>query len=377
MSGVMKKLITCLGICCLTLFAGVFLVSCKEPDTYRISLGQVDENIIVQLENMPDEEILPADASNGWTVGKDAQIRVKIIATKQGVVMDNAVIKINGTEKEVDDRNYNMFDNEKLTYCWFNLPMVQLKSNIQISVTGTEMKKSTFTFNIDENFAQDEELVEKLQNTYICTDDSDNYTSFYQFLQGSKKSYTKDFDSADTNANTYRSFKMQFKVQDTVINDLYDFSATNIFQISTQSFSAPARSIFVDGDHLVVNLGDLGGEDEYTINVNFNELELAQFTFDYPTEQDEYDITIDQESVSYGTGATLIFTKKDKENYDYSNLVIKIGDVELEIKTGSLDADEITYTIPENLTPMLAGLGMNANGVYTITVEGIEPIEAE
>ena len=186
MSGVMKKLITCLGICCLTLFAGVFLVSCKEPDTYRISLGQVDENIIVQLENMPDEEILPADASNGWTVGKDAQIRVKIIATKQGVVMDNAVIKINGTEKEVDDRNYNMFDNEKLTYCWFNLPMVQLKSNIQISVTGTEMKKSTFTFNIDENFAQDEELVEKLQNTYICTDDSDNYTSFYQFLQGSK-----------------------------------------------------------------------------------------------------------------------------------------------------------------------------------------------
>ena len=80
----MKKLLSCLGICFFSLFAGVLLVACSQPTSYTISLGQVDENVLIQLESMPEEEILQPNENNAWTVGNEAQIRVKVIATGKG-----------------------------------------------------------------------------------------------------------------------------------------------------------------------------------------------------------------------------------------------------------------------------------------------------
>ena len=373
----MKKLLSCLGICLISLFAGIVLVACSEPASYTIALGQVDENVMIQVESMPEEEILQPNANNVWTVGKNAQIRVKVIATKRGVDMENAVVKVNGQTKTVDTRAYDMFDEEKLTYCFFALPMTQLKSNIEISVTGTAMKKSTFTFNIASDFTSDEQLATKLQETYICTDNSNVYTSLYEILgDEDKKSYIKEFSDGQEGTNSYSTFKMQFKHDDKIINDLYNFSNSNIFMISTPQTSSSARSIYEDGDHLVVNFGQLSGADNYTINVNFGGLSLAQYEFVYPQDQDAYEITIDKTSISYEEGATLTFTKKNSENYDYSQLEIKIGNVTL-VANESLEGKTITFTIPENLTPSLAGLNIYTNGQFTISVNGITPIVAE
>lgn len=374
----MKKLLSCLGICFFSLFAGIVLVACSQPTSYTISLGQVDENVLIQLENMPEEEILQPNENNSWVVGKDAQIRVKVIAKKRGVDMENAVIRVNGQAKAVDTRAYDMFDEEKLTYCFFALPMTQIKNNVEISVTGTAMKKSTFTFNIAGDFTSDEQLSKKLQETYICTDDSDSYIQLYQLLLGNKRSYTREFNDEQLYINPYTTFKIQFRRDDKIINDLYDCSNANIFMITTPQTSAAAKDILPDDDHLVVDLGKLSGEDNYTINVNFGALSLAHYKFSYPViYQDIYEISIDKESVTYEEGATLTFTKKNKESYDYSKLELKIGDVTL-VANESLAEDVITFTIPQHLTPSLAGLTIyDARRQLTITVNGITQKEAE
>ncbi len=376
----MKKLFACLGICFLSLFAGVFLVSCcNGPTSFRISLGQVDDNVYVQIEEMPEEEVLPADLNNGWTVSTDAQLRVSVIARERGIVMNKSTVqvKINGEDANIfGTDNYDMFDVEKLTYGWFNLPMLQLKRDIQISVTGTTKKTSTFTFNLVSDNASDEALVKKLQSTYICTDDTDNYVQLYQILNRANKSYTKEFNADASRLNPYRTFKMKFQDGQKVINDLYDYTNFDIFGVTSNSFSSPINSIFVSGDHLVVNLGNnVDGREDYTINVNFDALTLRSYTFSYPQEQDAYEISIDKENITYEEGATLTFTKKDADKYDYSKLEIKIGNVTLE-SSGSTD-DTITYTIPTKLTPFLAGFATYSNGQLVISVNGIEQKSAD
>ena len=362
----MKKLFACLGICFL-------------PTSFRISLGQVDDNVYVQIEEMPEEEVLPADLNNGWTVSTDAQLRVSVIARERGIVMNKSTVqvKINGEDANIfGTDNYDMFDVEKLTYGWFNLPMLQLKRDIQISVTGTTKKTSTFTFNLVSDNASDEALVKKLQSTYICTDDTDNYVQLYQILNRANKSYTKEFNADASRLNPYRTFKMKFQDGQKVINDLYDYTNFDIFGVTSNSFSSPINSIFVSGDHLVVNLGNnVDGREDYTINVNFDALTLRSYTFSYPQEQDAYEISIDKENITYEEGATLTFTKKDADKYDYSKLEIKIGNVTLE-SSGSTD-DTITYTIPTKLTPFLAGFATYSNGQLVISVNGIEQKSAD
>lgn len=97
----MKKILSMLTICCVSLLAGVFLCSCSN-DAYNVQFS-MDEKTeqYVELGFSTAGEKIEIGEKKKFKVASGDAVKVEITAKQHGVDFSNLVITVNGTDQEI------------------------------------------------------------------------------------------------------------------------------------------------------------------------------------------------------------------------------------------------------------------------------------
>lgn len=368
----MKKILSMLTICCMSLLAGIFLCSCSN-DTYNVQFS-MDEKTeqYVELGFSTAGEKIEIGEEKKFKVASGDAVKVEITANQYGVDFSNLVITVNGTEKDIIlNSKYSPFSSgESLMYGHFVLAKGK---NCNIELSGVDKITSTFSF--DAVGLDDEEVVSKLKMTQVCVtfDDLDDetgetapeYKNLYDLVTAEEKfSFTRTFDEIEELYNRYSSIRVYIEG---VIP--FDFENANPFGIMGQNGVADPVVMTQYGDGYVLNLGELLSYNDYKIVVDYSNIEYRTFNISLPEKNMTYEVLIDKEIINYNQEG-LVSVKKllDSSKVDYTNMKVSINALELEKVGESDDGLTVQFKIPKNITPLTTG-GVN---VYRISVSGYE-----
>lgn len=368
----MKKILSMLTICCMSLLAGIFLCSCSN-DTYNVQFS-MDEKTeqYVELGFSAAGEKIEIREEKKFKVASDDAVKVEITANQYGVDFSNLVITVNGTEKDIIlNSKYSPFSSgESLMYGHFVLAKGK---NCNIELSGVDKITSTFSF--DAVGLDDEEVVSKLKMTQVCVtfDDLDDetgetapeYKNLYDLVTAEEKfSFTRTFDESEELYNRYSSIRVYIEG---VIP--FDFENAKPFGIMGLNGVADPVVMTQYGDGYVLNLGELLSYNDYKIVVDYSNIEYRTFNISLPEKNMTYEVLIDKEIINYNQEG-LVSVKKllDSSKVDYTNMKVSINTLELEKVGESDDGLTVQFKIPKNITPLTTG-GVN---VYRISVSGYQ-----
>lgn len=368
----MKKILSMLTICCMSLLAGIFLCSCSN-DTYNVQFS-MDEKTeqYVELGFSTAGEKIEIGEEKKFKVASGDAVKVEITANQYGVDFSNLVITVNGTEKDIIlNSKYSPFSSgESLMYGHFVLAKGK---NCNIELSGVDKITSTFSF--DAVGLDDEEVVSKLKMTQVCVtfDDLDDetgetapeYKNLYDLVTAEEKfSFTRTFDEIEELYNRYSSIRVYIEG---VIP--FDFENANPFGIMGQNGVADPVVMTQYGDGYVLNLGELLSYNDYKIVVDYSNIEYRTFNISLPEKNMTYEVLIDKEIINYNQEG-LVSVKKllDSSKIDYTNMKVSINTLELEKVGESDDGLTVQFKIPKNITPCTTGGG----NVYRISVSGYQ-----
>ncbi|MBP3431935.1 MAG: hypothetical protein J6K39_03690 [Clostridia bacterium] len=369
----MKKLLSIFSVFCFTLIAGVCLTACQGVTDQIISFKEYDKNVY-EVTLLKDGETMTSDENGKFAVTTEDEITVKISAVKYGVDFSELVVKINNQSKSLNlNKNYSGVAGGDLYYGWFTIPMKQIKSDVEVDISGAKQMQSTFTFEAT-NLA-DDSVVEKLTGAKINLETiGGEYVNLYTYLTSeAEKTYTRTYDATEGNANTYRTFKLKFEYDQKEVVGIYDFSEQNLpFTIKTANGveRAIAGCTLVNDNYYLVDLGDIGEEKAYTIVVDFSLLKFKKFQISRPVSNSAYAVELGSSTIDYSQEGTVAVSKLlDDSIADYSNMKVKLNNLELEEVVVPEPVENVSvYKIPKHITPEIVG-GTN---VYTLKIEGIE-----
>lgn len=368
----MKKILSMLTICCMSLLAGIFLCSCSN-DTYNVQFS-MDEKTeqYVELGFSAAGEKIEIGEEKKFKVASDDAVKIEITANQYGVDFSNLVITVNGTEKDIIlNSKYSPFSSgESLMYGHFVLAKGK---NCNIELSGVDKITSTFSF--DAVGLDDEEVVSKLKMTQVCVtfDDLDDetgetapeYKNLYDLVTAEEKfSFTRTFDESEELYNRYSSIRVYIEG---VIP--FDFENAKPFGIMGQNGVADPVVMTQYGDGYVLNLGELLSYNDYKIVVDYSNIEYRTFNISLPEKNMTYEALIDKETINYNQEG-LVSVKKllDSSKVDYTNMKVSINTLELEKVGESDDGLTVQFKIPKNITPCTTGGG----NVYRISVSGYQ-----
>lgn len=368
----MKKILSMLTICCMSLLAGIFLCSCSN-DTYNVQFS-MDEKTeqYVELGFSAAGEKIEIGEEKKFKVASDDAVKIEITANQYGVDFSNLVITVNGTEKDIIlNSKYSPFSSgESLMYGHFVLAKGK---NCNIELSGVDKITSTFSF--DAVGLDDEEVVSKLKMTQVCVtfDDLDDetgetapeYKNLYDLVTAEEKfSFTRTFDEIEELYNRYSSIRVYIEG---VIP--FDFENAKPFGIMGQNGVADPVVMTQYGDGYVLNLGELLSYNDYKIVVDYSNIEYRTFNISLPEKNMTYEALIDKETINYNQEG-LVSVKKllDSSKVDYTNMKVSINTLELEKVGESDDGLTVQFKIPKNITPCTTGGG----NVYRISVSGYQ-----
>ena len=357
----MKKILSMLTICCVSLLAGVFLCSCSN-DAYNVQFS-MDEKT---------EQYVELGEKKKFKVASGDAVKVEITANQYGVDFSNLVITVNGADQEIIlNSKYSPFSSgESLMYGHFVLAK---DKNCKIELSGVDKITSTFSF--DAVGLDDEEVVSKLKMTQVCVtfDDLDDetgetapeYKNLYDLVTAEERfSFTRTFDEREELYNRYNSIRVEIEG---VIP--FDLENANPFGIMGQNGVADPVVMTQYGDIYVLDLGELLSYNDYKIVVDYSNIEYRTFNISLPEKNMTYEVLIDKETINYNQEG-LVSVKKllDSSKVDYTNMKVSINTLELEKVCESDDGLTVQFKIPKNITPCTTGGG----NVYRISVSGYQ-----
>lgn len=368
----MKKILSMLTICCVSLFAGVFLCSCSN-DAYNVQFS-MDEKTeqYVELGFSTAGEKIEIGEKKKFKVASGDAVKVEITANQYGVDFSNLVITVNGADQEIIlNSKYSPFSSgESLMYGHFVLAKGK---NCKIELSGVDKITSTFSF--DAVGLDDEEVVSKLKMTQVCVtfDDLDDetgetapeYKNLYDLVTAEERfSFTRTFDEREELYNRYNSIRVEIEG---VIP--FDLENANPFGIMGQNGVADPVVMTQYGDIYVLGLGELLSYNDYKIVVDYSNIEYRTFNISLPEKNMTYEVLIDKEIINYNQEG-LVSVKKllDSSKIDYTNMKVSINTLELEKVGESDDGLTVQFKIPKNITPCTTGGG----NVYRISVSGYQ-----
>lgn len=368
----MKKILSMLTICCVSLFAGVFLCSCSN-DAYNVQFS-MDEKTeqYVELGFSTAGEKIEIGEKKKFKVASGDAVKVEITANQYGVDFSNLVITVNGADQEIIlNSKYSPFSSgESLMYGHFVLAKGK---NCKIELSGVDKITSTFSF--DAVGLDDEEVVSKLKMTQVCVtfDDLDDetgetapeYKNLYDLVTAEERfSFTRTFDEREELYNRYNSIRVEIEG---VIP--FDLENANPFGIMGQNGVADPVVMTQYGDIYVLGLGELLSYNDYKIVVDYSNIEYRPFNISLPEKNMTYEVLIDKEIINYNQEG-LVSVKKllDSSKIDYTNMKVSINTLELEKVGESDDGLTVQFKIPKNITPCTTGGG----NVYRISVSGYQ-----
>lgn len=368
----MKKILSMLTICCVSLLAGVFLCSCSN-DAYNVQFS-MDEKTeqYVELGFSTAGEKIEIGEKKKFKVASGDAVKVEITANQYGVDFSNLVITVNGADQEIIlNSKYSPFSSgESLMYGHFVLAKGK---NCKIELSGVDKITSTFSF--DAVGLDDEEVVSKLKMTQVCVtfDDLDDetgetapeYKNLYDLVTAEERfSFTRTFDEREELYNRYNSIRVEIEG---VIP--FDLENANPFGIMGQNGVADPVVMTQYGDIYVLGLGELLSYNDYKIVVDYSNIEYRTFNISLPEKNMTYEVLIDKEIINYNQEG-LVSVKKllDSSKVDYTNMKVSINTLELEKVGESDDGLIVQFKIPKNITPCTTGGG----NVYRISVSGYQ-----
>lgn len=367
----MKKIVSLIMFCCVTLLAGVCLTACTGMN--RVFFSQDESTAEYVSLNFYIDGILQENIeNNSFKINDNVPLKVEIVANQLGVDFSSFEVKVNGTTKQVVENNkYSSFSGgESLTYGYF---ILNLTDNTKIEFSGAKMITSTFSF--EAKNLEDEDVVEKLKMTSVCMTFEDlddetgeteaNYTNLYNLVTSETPlNFAREFDGNTTDLNKYSAFRVKFDG----INP-FNLENVNPFKIrQSDSIIENAVSINQLDDYYIVNVGNLAA-DTYKIVVDFAGITYTDFLVSKPDDNMTYTISMDTEILSYDKGATVVVTKLlDSSVVDYTNLTAYINALELEKISEDNEAKTVTFKVPNHLTPLSCG----GYSVFRISVGGYE-----
>lgn len=368
----MKKILSMLTICCVSLLAGVFLCSCSN-DAYNVQFS-MDEKTeqYVELGFSTAGEKIEIGEKKKFKVASGDAVKVEITAKQHGVDFSNLVITVNGADQEIIlNSKYSPFSSgESLMYGHFVLAKGK---NCKIELSGVDKITSTFSF--DAVGLDDEEVVSKLKMTQVCVtfDDLDDetgetapeYKNLYDLVTEEERfSFTRTFDEREELYNRYNSIRVEIEG---VIP--FDLENANPFGIMGQNGVADPVVMTQYGDIYVLGLGELLSYNDYKIVVDYSNIEYRTFNISLPEKNMTYEVLIDKETINYNQEG-LVSVKKllDSSKVDYTNMKVSINTLELEKVGESDDGLIVQFKIPKNITPCTTGGG----NVYRISVSGYQ-----
>lgn len=368
----MKKILSMLTICCVSLLAGVFLCSCSN-DAYNVQFS-MDEKTeqYVELGFSTAGEKIEIGEKKKFKVASGDAVKVEITAKQHGVDFSNLVITVNGADQEIIlNSKYSPFSSgESLMYGHFVLAKGK---NCKIELSGVDKITSTFSF--DAVGLDDEEVVSKLKMTQVCVtfDDLDDetgetapeYKNLYDLVTAEERfSFTRTFDEREELYNRYNSIRVEIEG---VIP--FDLENANPFGIMGQNGVADPVVMTQYGDIYVLGLGELLSYNDYKIVVDYSNIEYRTFNISLPEKNMTYEVLIDKEIINYNQEG-LVSVKKllDSSKVDYTNMKVSINTLELEKVGESDDGLIVQFKIPKNITPCTTGGG----NVYRISVSGYQ-----
>lgn len=368
----MKKILSMLTICCVSLLAGVFLCSCSN-DAYNVQFS-MDEKTeqYVELGFSTAGEKIEIGEKKKFKVASGDAVKVEITAKQHGVDFSNLVITVNGADQEIIlNSKYSPFSaGESLMYGHFVLAKGK---NCKIELSGVDKITSTFSF--DAVGLDDEEVVSKLKMTQVCVtfDDLDDetgetapeYKNLYDLVTAEERfSFTRTFDEREELYNRYNSIRVEIEG---VIP--FDLENANPFGIMGQNGVADPVVMTQYGDIYVLGLGELLSYNDYKIVVDYSNIEYRTFNISLPEKNMTYEVLIDKEIINYNQEG-LVSVKKllDSSKVDYTNMKVSINTLELEKVGESDDGLIVQFKIPKNITPCTTGGG----NVYRISVSGYQ-----
>lgn len=368
----MKKILSMLTICCVSLLAGVFLCSCSN-DAYNVQFS-MDEKTeqYVELGFSTAGEKIEIGEKKKFKVASGDAVKVEITAKQHGVDFSNLVITVNGEDQEIIlNSKYSPFSSgESLMYGHFVLAKGK---NCKIELSGVDKITSTFSF--DAVGLDDEEVVSKLKMTQVCVtfDDLDDetgetapeYKNLYDLVTAEERfSFTRTFDEREELYNRYNSIRVEIEG---VIP--FDLENANPFGIMGQNGVADPVVMTQYGDIYVLGLGELLSYNDYKIVVDYSNIEYRTFNISLPEKNMTYEVLIDKETINYNQEG-LVSVKKllDSSKVDYTNMKVSINTLELEKVGESDDGLTVQFKIPKSITPCTTG----GENVYRISVSGYQ-----
>lgn len=373
----MKKLFALITMSIVSLFCGVVLTACGNASSYTISITSNNNLVEFIVADTTNETEFSKDLNGKYTVPADGNISVHIMSSEYGVDMSNLHVTVNNSQRQVfSTGTYDTIKEENSHFGWFTLPMKQLRSNLNISVSGATKMHSSFSFASEEN---DSDTLDKISHAYINTSvTGGSFVSLSSLIQ-SNDSYSRPFDGSEEN-NTYRTFKLKFNFDGKDVPDAYGLEGFKLFTVKSGTTQREISSITYDASEecYIVDLGELNGATSYTISTNFSGLQFKQYSISQPAESSVYKVEVNKSTLTYSDndGAIITVTKKlldSPDKVDYTNMVVKANSQVLEkIENNSLPENQVQFKIPAKLTPMTSG----GSEVILLNVDGLD-IKAE
>lgn len=355
----MKKFVSLALFLCVTLMSGIFLVGCGEKSSYILEVQQNPaSNSLYEIVLKENNEIL-THTNSRYQINANANIRVEVLATGKGVDFSDFVAKLNGKQKNIiQNTGYSPIPGEgSLVYGYFLI--VGLDKDTTISFEGAKIIQQT-EFEFSSNLIEDEAEIEKLKMTSINFSDDDEtaFVNLYEFLTSDEeKSFSRDF--VNGSYNNFNTFKVKF---DGV--EPFELNATVPFQINNQT--AYVDKMTIENGVYTVSIENIEKMANYVINVDFSQINYAQFECEVGEKNKTYEIVVD-ERYSYDSEGTIQINKLlDSETADYSGMNVYLNDVLLEEIVEENETKTI-YKVAKHSTP----LKLNGSYFYYVVVDGI------
>lgn len=363
----MKKIFSLIMIFCVTLLTGVMLTACTiEKENYMISLSYAEEvDSLIDVGLVSEKVTLTKNSDGKYEVNNGANVKVNITAKCGGVDFSNFVVKVGDIEKQiVKNNNYSQLQNSQDLYYGYFL-ISNANSDYDIHFSGAKIISSTFTFETQN--LEDEGVVEKLKMTQICLNrNGGNYKNLYDYLTNTQNQpvIVRKFENGSSSYNNYSTLKIKF---DGI--DPFDFVQGYPFKIKVGINEREINSMTLQNDYYLVDLGDLGDSEVYTIVVDFKDVEYKKYGISVPRENLSYSISLEKNTVDYSQEVEITLTKLlGSEKASYENMKVLLNDIELSPIQSQENSNVVKYKIPSKITPISVGRALE----YTISVEGIE-----
>lgn len=362
----MKKVFSLIMIFCVTLLTGIMLTACTiGKDSYMISLSYSQEvEDLIDVSLVSEKITLTKNAEGKYDVNNGANVKINITAKREGVDFSNFVVKVGDIEKQViTNSNYSQLQNSQDLYYGYFL-ISSTNSDYDIYFSGAKIMSSTFIFETQN--LEDEDVIEKLKMTQISLNRTENYINLYDYLTDTQNQpvVVRKFESGTATYNSYSTFKIKF---DGVAP--FDFVQEYPFKIKVGTNEREIKSMTLLNDYYLVDLGNLGDSEVYTIVVDFKDVEYQKYGISVPSENLSYSISLTNNVIDYSQEVEITLTKLlGSEKANYEKMRVLLNDRELSPTQSQENSNVIKYKIPKKITPISVGKTLG----YTISVEDIE-----